>query len=335
MSEQQYAEQLMTKAQGYMEQGRYRAAAKLFEQAYRLMPVEPVACSLALVKRRLGEHKAVIDLLKRFTDGNGCLPQARALQSLAHSALGHSQMAKRLSVQAASDLEAGLRSPALRDGRDEFSWLSVGPLVRLALGMAGEHERILDLHRRMPGRSNPEAAFYAGVAAWNTRDFKGAAQLWKAVTVPGFESLTTKYAAVADLVEGGLIPPFTLEYSLPEESDEDELDPSDDASDDDYKPAFDASFMLQLYTVFCTYDLGREHLVWQMVLFRGSWGEALARNLLEAESAPPLLKMAATKGLIVTKKVEPGQQISMVYEIGSKDKYHRGGSLRNRARQCL
>ncbi|MDW7650371.1 MAG: hypothetical protein SCK29_00925 [Bacillota bacterium] len=82
------------------------------------------------------------------------------------------------------------------------------------LGSLGEHKRVVDVCRRWQALYDDwELRYQAGVAAFNLGRFMQAAAYWSEIQhVPHVANMQF----VAQLVQRGMIPPFQLEYDLPD-----------------------------------------------------------------------------------------------------------------------
>ncbi|MDP2857979.1 MAG: hypothetical protein Q8P50_08385, partial [Bacillota bacterium] len=312
------ASELLVEAQKYLELKQYQEALRTYEKAFKIAPVAPVACSLALAQEMVGNHKGVLKTLARFIRSEAVLPQGRALASVAYSSLGDRKRAADMARRATSDLEAGLKSPALREGVEESAWLTDAPIVKRALGYAGLHEALLNLHSRLPGSVDSLGALYAGIAAFNLRRFERAKEIWEAISNPDLDFVNPGWTAVAEMAARGLVPPFELSYEMPPEdadteasSDAGVLDPAqaEDAGD----PMPSPFVMFSLYLVFRTLEFGRQALLSSMVYSGGDWGERLARKVLSSDELVPSLKMAAIDGLLAAGRLEVDQKVILIH----------------------
>jgi tetratricopeptide (TPR) repeat protein len=266
----------------------------------------------------MGDYAGVLKTLSRFIHSEAPLPLGRAVASLAYSSLGDRKRAVDMARRAASDLEAEMKSGPIGSGKDEPLWPADSIIVERALGAAGLHKAVLDLHSRLPEPRHHLSLLCAGIAAFNLGQFRMARETWRSISAPALGFASQCWAAVAEMADEGLVPPFELSYDMPPDIEDDEdvglpSSPSP-AHDQDVDELESQLVMLGLYEVFRTIEPDRHDLLFGLIISGGGWGERLARQALAAPGVAISLKMTAIDALVAVDRVKLGQRVRLTHD---------------------
>lgn len=288
------AEELLEAGRRLLDEGRLAEAEKRFRKAYRCYPLPAALNNWAMCRHLAGDHQGALALLEPLLQGTDPVPYSRALAARACHALGDTQGAAAALQAAIRDLDRGLRDPDLAGPAREM-WIEYTLFIKQTAGILGQHRLVLELHNRWPGREEPAAAFYAGVAAFNLGRYEQAARHWRRATHPAWIPVLEAFAQVAELVALGEVPPFPLEYQdhpavrLKKPLDEEMLATL---------PASGSVRMRILALLFDPKAPERRALAQGLVLYTGEWGLDLGRRLLSSNRVDLPVKLGAALALV-------------------------------------
>lgn len=296
----QQAEALFIRGRSLLGQGRVSQARALF-QAAALSSIPAALNALALLQLDYDSdpQQALRTLIPNLLDDRP-QPVAHAVAARCHAQLGTRDEGQLHLEKAVCDLEAALsRTPeglvgALREHT---------ALVLQASGDLGDDQRTWDLYQRWRlHHALPVSHFLGGTAAFNLGRYDAALRVWRQVHHPDWAFLTA-YAAVAEWMARGVIPPVRLPYTPPSR----EAPVFTAARDSDRLGEVAARFvadprhlMLLLASLLLPRPGTREDasaLIAALVAGGGAWGSELARRLFAADRVPSQWKMAALEGL--------------------------------------
>lgn len=208
------AASLLDRGRRLLDDGHHDQAESLFRQAAAACPIPAAYNNWALCRLEAGDPTGALQALSPLLRDPSPAPYSRALASLALQERGDTSEAKRLLLQAIRDFDQGQADPGSHFAMPDAAWIEYTALIKRAAGKLGEHQLVLDLHKRWPGQEFPAGAFAAGVAAFNLGRFARASRYWRRIKSPAWRRRMEAYAQVADLAETGVVPPFPLEYDF-------------------------------------------------------------------------------------------------------------------------
>ncbi|EEG77277.1 plasmid pRiA4b ORF-3 family protein [Dethiobacter alkaliphilus] len=166
------------------------------------------------------------------------------------------------------------------------------------VGSLGQHRRVLELYKRWAQcKSDWVVRHYVAVACFNLRRYKQAASHWSAIgEMP--HALGMQHVAV--LAERGTVPPFSLEYALPNPEMISEL--LNSATVDVEKKGMQMGILRMVLLEMALDeeedDELRESALAPLICGGGDWGAALGMGLLESSVIRKPVKLAVTKLLV-------------------------------------
>lgn len=217
----------------------------------------------------------------------------------------------------------------LKDGIRQYEWgttnieaMGISPeiwhyaavVLKKVAGTLDDHELVLDLQDRWT--SYPpflEDYYLAGIAYFNLYQYENAVDVWRKFQNEGFSPGEVLITGTR-LIQGGAVPHFPLEYSLPSYS------PylKDGQVSVEQLGEGGVVRLLTMGALFGDPDLSVEQgeLVRLLVNVGGSWGLALAKSVMETTdpSMTEDVKMAALYGLVDRGICNVGQEVSMVID---------------------
>lgn len=139
-------------------------------------------------------------------------PFASALASQICVALGRMDEAEKHLETAVRSFDAGLPQMRLAPTAISNPWYEYTVMLKRAAGDLGRHQQVIDMYRRHEAyHTTPEDRYLAGVASFNLGRMGRAISYWSKLPW----QLGLDFAKVAQSVETGMIPPFSLEYRVP------------------------------------------------------------------------------------------------------------------------
>ena len=185
-------------------------------------------------------------------------------------------------------------------------WYEYSAALKAAAGDLGHHQLVLDLYRRHETYSaGASDRFLAGVASFNLGRMERAASYWRRVRL----QFADDYAYVAQAVEMGLVPRFSLEYRVPD------LGVGPKALKTGAGRMFIAHFLLTRQAP--EGDIGTAGGFFKVAVDMDSeWGLQFAKNILKHPAVSKALKTAALDTLVEHGVYEKGQPVDVVDEHG-------------------
>lgn len=198
------------KAIGLLENKEYARAESMFAKALARDQHYSIRNNLALAQFYQGKYSDALNTLGPVLGLQIPNPLARSLAAQCAWAGGKTAQAKMYTQQAISDFEFGMQAAGKVKPK---VWRSYAVFVFRALGSLGDAKRICKLAEQWRKYKLPEEVIWIyGAANFNLDKFKRAGLIWG--KLPSVLSLNK---AVADFIEQGVIPPFTLDYVVPQE----------------------------------------------------------------------------------------------------------------------
>lgn len=200
---------------------------------------------------------------------------------------------------------------------DKIAWYQYTVQIMRGAGALSDHRLVIDLYRRWEKyHVSWENQFLAGIAAFNLKRFKQAASFFNIKTKGG--ALAKPMQEAAQLMETETIPPFSLEYEIPD-AEEYSRRIKNAQSDDSWKAelAGQGNFRLLLLTELFGEDLDIEHAKCNLSLFivhGGDWGRELGLYLLESKSIPRELKKTAAALLVEQGTFKENEPIKLLID---------------------
>lgn len=306
------AAELLEKGKELLGRGDLAGAEARFRRAARLYPLPPAYNNWALCRYQAGDPAGALAVLEPLLADPAPLPFTRALAAMAAWDLGRRDEARAYLRAAIADLDRGLAQPDLRPlATPTSTWLEHTVMVLRAAGTLGEHRLVLELHARWPGRDIPDRNYYAGVALWNLGRHAQAARQWRRIDRLDWVDRMEAYAGVAEMIDGGALPPFPLEYRPPLGPET----PIPKASEDVESFTTQGGVRLHLLAAALMEGYpGARVIVSGLVRWGGDWGLDLGRRLIRASTLPLPLKIAAARALMERGAVPPQEPVEVIHE---------------------
>ncbi len=233
-------------------------------------------------------------------------PFAQALAAQISVALGRRAEAEEYLESAIREYEAGIPKMRLAPDATARPWYEYSATLKMAAGDLGHHQLVLDLYRRHETYSAGAAdRFLAGVASFNLGRMERAASYWRRVR----QQFADDYAYVAQAVEMGVVPRFSLEYRVPD------IGVGPKVLKTGAGRMFIAHFLLTGQAP--EGDIGTARDFFKLAVDMDSeWGLQFARNILKHPAVSKTVKTAALNTLVENGVYEKGQSVYMVDEHG-------------------
>lgn len=285
---------------------RYAEAEVILWEAIQIMPVPPVLNNLAFCRFSQDDPGEAFEILQPNLAPEAHEPFAQALAAQICVALGRRAEAEKYLEGATREYEAGI--PKMRLAPDAIAkpWYEYSVALKTAAGDLGHHQLVLDLYRRHATYSAGAAdRFLAGVASFNLGRMERAASYWRKVR----RQFADDYAYVAQAVEMGVVPPFVLEYRVPDLS----VGPSIFRTG--AGRMFVAHFLLTGQAP--EGDIGTAGDSLKLAVDADpEWGLQFAKNILKYPAVSKTVKTAALSTLVENGVYEKGQPVDVVDEHG-------------------
>lgn len=329
---------LIEQAHAAMREGRVDDGERLFRKVLEYGVFPAVINNLALLQLdRHNQPEAALWLLQQNlqTCDLPWQPFTRALAARCLSRLNQHEKARRTLQEAIDDFEAGFSALATAPAQERRAWQEYTTKILEAAGELGDDQLVWTLYRRW-ARLHVLASshFCGGIAAFNLRRFRSAANTWRrARELHGW--MIRAFETVASWCERGLVEPFSLQY---------DFEPPDSpvyllmhlaangeggAEGDD--SMFNASLIdylrrpaNRIFIVWVTFrpllssefpeERGREATlegVSCIIRAGGDWGEAFAQRLFDSPAVEFDVKGAALRGLVLAGRVAEQGSIRM------------------------
>lgn len=164
------------------------------------------------------------------------------------------------------------------------------------LGSLGEHKRVLEVCRRWQKLSDDwELHYQAGVASFNLDRFLQAASYWSKI---GHVPHVSHMQFMARLVEQGTVPPFQLEYDLPDpQVVQQKLDRETAANAKKLRSGLVMMVMLEM-VLDATVPEEAADLIYPLIAGTGKWGRDLGFGLMSCGAVSQVVRVGV--GLAMT-----------------------------------
>lgn len=303
-----HMEEVKDKAVDYMNQGRFEDAEQVLTQLFNKYDDAMLRNNLALTFLEKGEPVRCLEILEPCLDPHRmdlmANPFTFALAARAHAVLGRREEAYKYLHQAETTFEDGLWILGKKKrGEDEelHSWREYTVAIMKAAAELRDHKRVLRIFNRWENEHvGWENFFMAGAAYFNLKDFRSAGYTWDELSAEW--PMAAEFRKISFLVDKGVIPPFTLDYSLIKNNEFSQIMTEVDKEERKIKEAMrDTSLLLILLGLAFNEEISQEHndqLLRMMVCWGEEWGEKLGKGILDAADVSPGLKMAALRGLV-------------------------------------
>lgn len=313
---------LRAKGLEYMRRGEFEKAQKVFERLAKSDPDPSSRNNLAACRFKQGDLKGALGALEPNLEAELLNPFAHALAVQVFAALGRREEAERHLARAISDFETGMKTVVPAGLAAEEPWREYTVIIKRAAGDLGHHRQVLDLYRKWERyHVNPEDRFLAGVAAFNLGRFSQAVSFWRAVAPRGW-GFADVYVTVASAVDAGTVPPFPLEYHVPEPHEIKGHKTADDLRSLAQQGWFRMLALGSILGASRDYE-GKRLAAAQLgtiIRYGGDWGLDLAKRILSAPAGiGQEMKMAAADALVELGVYREGESIEAV--VDGKPRY--------------
>jgi len=282
-----------------LESREFARAEKIFSDALARDTHPSIRNNLALAQVNQGKHRDALKTLEPVLGLPMPNPVARSLAAQCVWVAGKTAQAEMYIRQAIRDYEIGMKN--IRSSPMPDVWRSYGVFIFRALGRIGDAERICTLAERWRKYQLPrEAVWLSGAAHFNLRRYKRAGVIWGKMP-----DATSSHKVVADLIDQGVIPPFSVEYAGPQE-------PKSDTDFGAYVGTGSGKIML-LGLAFGLAPEGEaaEMAIDLLITHGGKWGESFARKLLMSPVVSQERKMGALTALAREGIIADGEGIQV------------------------
>jgi len=285
---------------------KWAEAETILREAMQVIRVPPVVNNLAFCRFMQDDPEEAFEILQPNLAPGAHHPFAQALAAQICVALERRAEAEEYLESAIRDYETGI--PEARTAPDAVAkqWYRYATSLKRAAGDLGHHQLVLDLYRRYETcSSDMEDRFFAGVASFNLGRMERAASYWRRMR----EQFADDYAYVAQAVEMGAVPRFSLEYRVPDLS----VGPSIFRTG--------AGRMLIAHFLLSGQapegDIGTAGDFLKLAVDADpEWGLQFAKNILKHPAVSNAVKAAALHTLVENGVYEKGQSVDMVDEHG-------------------
>lgn len=295
-----------------MQQGHFEEAIACFQEAWNAAGLVSALNNWATVLQVQGRPAEALQVLEPVLGTSLVHPYTHALASRCCTAVGDTRRARDHLYLAIRSFDAGRSGLAAHPDGGQ-AWIEYTMIIKEAAFDLGDYRLILDLHSRWPGRDLPQGAFVAGVAAFNLGKYPQAIRIWLRVQDRAWVRPLKAYILVAQLVERGVVPPFTLDAQLPDTDRLKNLTPDEAAK----APVEGSLRLLMLTAVFSSAEddpRGDAGLVAELIRRTGDWGIDLGRRLLQGATVGLGLKFGAARALTEAGLFRSGEPIPVVHE---------------------
>ncbi|MBP7892877.1 MAG: tetratricopeptide repeat protein [Firmicutes bacterium] len=285
---------------------KYAEAEAVLREAMRVIPVPPVVNNLAFCRFMQDDPEKAFEILQPNLVPEAHHPFAQALAAQICVALGRRAEAEEYLESAIRDYEGGIPKARTAPNAVAKQWHLHATSLKRAAGDLGHHQLVLDLYRRHETYSScVEDRFLAGVASFNLGRMERAASYWRRVQ----EQFADDYAYVAQAVEMGVVPRFSLEYRVPD------LSVGPEILKTGAGRMFIAHFLLTGQAP--EGDIGAAGGFLKLAVDADSeWGLQFAKNILKYPAVSKTVKTAALSTLVENGIYEKGQPVDVVDEHG-------------------
>ncbi|NMD42508.1 MAG: tetratricopeptide repeat protein [Firmicutes bacterium] len=291
MGDQKWS-RLIERGHRMLEERKFAESEQAFRAVLELKEDVVARNNLALVVFQAGEPSRALELLGPNLDalpspaGN---PFSFALAAQILAALGRETEARKNLKNAIRVFELG-RALLEKGDLTERSWNEYTITIMMGAGALNDHHLVHDLYRRWERyHVSLKNRYLAGVAAFNLGRYSRAASLWGFRDVP----FGAELQRVAHLVEGELVPPFSLGYHLFEAP-----KPEEKSDATYFQDGINRAIALAYLFGEEIEKRTAEQLLSALIKNVDEWGVAFGKRLLEASAAPYEFKLQAALSLV-------------------------------------
>ena len=285
-----------------LQKGEWEAAVQTFRKMLELDDHPVVRNNLATAFYNNGKPQEAWEFLEPELEKGVISPFAWALASMIAQDLGWGSKAQEYLQQAIYCFDSGVHNPR-QLGFEPAAWREYTVIIKRAAGHLGEDRLVVDLHKKWERYyQTPEDVFQAGVALFNLDYPLRAAELWARIKGRGWDFLEA-YITVAELVDQGVVPRFTLPYAAPDFLRGGRL--SEELFTE--KVSQGGNRVLLLAQVFDPlFPPAALQPALAILVGCGEWGLDLVRSILENSSLSKRIKLAAAYALRDLGVAKPG-----------------------------
>ncbi|HAA90021.1 MAG TPA: hypothetical protein DCE07_05560 [Peptococcaceae bacterium] len=297
----------------------FRGAEKKFAEALKYVDNVWLRNNLATAVFLAGDPSRALEVLEPVLKSEGdedsaANPYTYALASMIQSSLGDGAQARQLLEQAIRDFD--LEVSGARVGEIPHSFREYTVMIMMAAAHLHDHRLVLDLYRRWETyHISWKNKYLAGVASFNLRRFKKAAQLW--ASVADRFPMCRDMHQIALMVERGIIPGFEMSYNILSQKELKKMFAEAAESEEGRRKVVQNGFcrMVVLAYVLDNED-SREtcELLSSLIRYGGDWGESLGRSVLESSYFSRSMKLAAADALVSRGVFGEGEPIPAVVD---------------------
>ncbi|MEA4882745.1 MAG: tetratricopeptide repeat protein [Clostridia bacterium] len=286
---------------------RFAEAEAMLREALQVTSTPPVLNNLAFCRFYQNDSEEALEILQPNLSTGVHNPFAHALAAQICVALGRRDEAEKHLESAIRDFEDGLPKARLAPAAIAKPWRQYSVALKRAAGDLGRHQLVIDLYRRHETyHAGVEDRFLAGVAEFNLDRIGRAISYWKKVPW----QFAADYVYVAQAVDMGVVPRFSLEYRLP-----------DLGGTYPQMAAKGAGRMMIVHSLLAGETIGGDTRAASAMLSLAvdvdrEWGLQLAKNIIEYPAASSAVKTAALGILVDCGVCQKGQLIDAVDENG-------------------
>lgn len=302
--------------QEYLEKADYKQAIRYFQRALKQEDHPAIRNNLALAHYMAGNPEKSLDALRPNINPDAPPnPFSHSLATQIFHQLGQAYEAGQQLDFAIKDFEDGVR--AFPDSRyiPDF-WGEYTLAIFRAAGALSEHRQVYELHRRWQNyHRHWESSYLAGVAAFNLKRYRQAANCWARLLQQG--RIYTGIQRLALAVEQGHIPHFTLDYRLVNQEHILSLAKQaiNSGAAEHFRQLANDSTVRLFYLALAIDEEApldeRSQFIRLLVRYGEKWGEQLGRNLLLSPTIHQDLKIQIMAALQEAGFIKAGESLQM------------------------
>lgn len=304
--------------QEYLRDKDFKQAIRYFQKALKQEEHPSIRNNLALAYYINGYPKKSLDTLRPNIDPDTPPnPFSHSLAAQVFQQLGQEGEAGRQLELAIKDFEDGIRTFDKRRIPDFWGEYTVA--ILRAAGTLEKHRQVYELYRRWQNyHRNWESSYLAGIAAFNMKRYRQAANCWAKLLKHGY--IFASIQRLALIADQGYIPPFTLEYKF---IDQDYILSLVNQAINSGEPGsyrrLASDSMVRLYYLALVINeeeppAERTQFLRILVQYGEKWGEQLGVNLLLSPTLHQDLKMTIMAVLQETGYYKTGESIQMYFD---------------------
>jgi len=289
-------------------------AVKTLNKALAFQENHVIRNNLAMAYYLARDYDACLQSLQlNLADGTPRNPYAHSLACLTLVKTGQLRDARTQLEKAIKEMDEGTQV-LTSFGKPLASWNEYAVIVLRAAGALYDHRLVYELYNKWRNRqSNWESAYLGGVAAFNLKKYRQAANCWASIANMWQPFMTMQRVAV--LADRGTIPHFTLEY---DHFDQDKIMKMvEDAVDDPVKMQqmiSNSTARLFFLTIILEEEMEiklRKLLLSYMIRYGGEWGCQLGKDWLLSPAINDELKITVAMAFVETGVFQHGEPVQM------------------------